>query len=742
MRMDLRGLHPPTSSSSAAARGGVALNARRMSSERPRQGRQFPDGRKYHAKNANNFHAKNASASREIQFVLPRRRLPSSNNRHDEKPVRYFFPGQRERSFENEEERPQQTIHQTEKSKPTKESAETDLQRSQPNSKSCKAEDAQIRNGKALIQSVEEAVKDQVGRRPRTNSTDGELNLPQRGLCDENIVLQTYKWDMDKLLYRDHSALPPPRGFRNLGNTCFMNATLQCLAYMPTLCQSITSLPTSCYDLKTGGKRIQGQRITMFLRSLLRRAHGMEALERGEPWRTVPIAPSSMHKAITGCKLNGHRFRPGRQEDAHELLIHLFDAMQEGELFAAGINPHASGWCDKLPIRRLHETTFVHRIFGGYFRSQLFCHKCGYKSNTYDPFLDLALEVSKKHIDSLAAAFKEFMRKEKLDQNNRWRCSGCKKHVCPTKHLSVFRPPLSLCIHLKRFEYVGGESFNMGWEFGHRHNKGLGMRGNGGSKISKKIDFPAVLSLPLSDGRVCQYLLTGVIIHVGKSATSGHYTAYVKQPGGSKLWYHMDDCHTETVSEKTVLKQRDAYVLFYTRKEVKLEFPSNVSRGGGKGAPPNKIPSSESPDNDPHPSAAAGQSPASDSAAIVQVNKANLGSSGVSAPSKGKLASMKRSLDYAPCERGGARTNNKRRAWRPPDAGRVDSGDDGALLLGSITVGNWDDDGAGTPPKDSLRLSASERMERDARSRKRKMRPEFWDAHIDEVRKPKRKSKD
>ncbi len=188
---------------------------------------------------------------------------------------------------------------------------------------------------KILIQSVEEAVKDKVGRRPRTNSTDGELNLPQRGLCDENAVLRTYQWDMDKLLRRQKA--PPPRGFVNLGNTCFLNATLQCLVYVPTLCQSVAALPASCYEANGGGKPRGGQRITMLLRALLRRVHGIEAREKEGPWKTSPIAPKILHKAVTSCRLQGgHRFRPGRQEDAHELLIHLLDAMHEGELFSAG----------------------------------------------------------------------------------------------------------------------------------------------------------------------------------------------------------------------------------------------------------------------------------------------------------------------------------------------------------------------------------------------------------------------
>jgi hypothetical protein len=43
-----------------------------------------------------------------------------------------------------------------------------------------------------------EGGSDEMGCRPRANSTDGELNLPQGGLCDERKVLQAHKWNLDK----------------------------------------------------------------------------------------------------------------------------------------------------------------------------------------------------------------------------------------------------------------------------------------------------------------------------------------------------------------------------------------------------------------------------------------------------------------------------------------------------------------------------------------------------------------
>ena len=216
-------------------------------------------------------------------------------------------------------------------------------------------------------------------------------------------------------------------------------------------------------------------------------------------------------------------------------------------------------------------------MFGGYLRSQVCCTKCTYKSSTYDPFLDLSLEVSGKKVSSLYDALSEYTRKETLDTQNKWKCSGCKKRVCATKQLTVFRPPLTLCIQLKRFSFGGsggGGGFMHHQGFSHFAGKGMGVM-RGGSKVQKQIEFPATLKLPLSDGRKCEYELSGVVVHIGGSATSGHYTAFVRRVGkqGKQQWLNMDDSFVDPVAEKTVLKNKDAYVLFYCRKEVKLELP-------------------------------------------------------------------------------------------------------------------------------------------------------------------------
>lgn len=56
-----------------------------------------------------------------------------------------------------------------------------------------------------------------------------------------------------------------------------------------------------------------------------------------------------------------------------------------------------------------------------FFRGQVKCSSCGFTSDTYDPFLDLSLEINRA--DSLERALKRFTTVEVLDGDNRYKCS-------------------------------------------------------------------------------------------------------------------------------------------------------------------------------------------------------------------------------------------------------------------------------------------------------------------------------
>ena len=64
-----------------------------------------------------------------------------------------------------------------------------------------------------------------------------------------------------------------------------------------------------------------------------------------------------------------------------------------------------------------------------------------------------------------------------------------------------------------------------------------------------------------NDAENASYRLYGVVVHHGKTLTSGHYVAYTRTEQG---WRHFSDTLHKAVSDDVVLQQQ-AYLLFYER---------------------------------------------------------------------------------------------------------------------------------------------------------------------------------
>lgn len=315
-------------------------------------------------------------------------------------------------------------------------------------------------------------------------------------------------------------------GLANLGNTCFLNSILQCLTYTPPLANYLLS-----------GEHSRRCRLEGFcILCELERHVGCSLL----PGHGRVVQPTGI---VGHLKAIAKHMRVGRQEDSHEFLRYLVEGMQRTTLAQA--ERTAGG-----PIQeaRLKETTLVHQIFGGYLQSQVRCLSCQRHSNTFDPFLDLSLEV--KRADSLGRALEIFAQPERLTRGNRYRCGHCGRLSDAEKSLGVLRAPAVLTIHLKRFNMSPwGEM----------------------SKLNKYVEFPT--SLDISPVLVAEsvsprrYDLYAVLVHEGQTCNSGHYHAFVKASNG--MWYSMNDSSVTQVSLATVLKQR-AYMLFYLQQQHSL----------------------------------------------------------------------------------------------------------------------------------------------------------------------------
>ncbi|GMH30682.1 hypothetical protein Nepgr_032525 [Nepenthes gracilis] len=373
------------------------------------------------------------------------------------------------------------------------------------------------------------------------------------------------------------------RGLNNLGNTCFMNSVLQVLLHTP---------PLRNYFLSDRHNRYYCQRNTRVLRRNGSIACGNEnsrvclACDLDAMFSAVysgDRTPFSPAKFLYSWWQHAANLATYEQQDAHEFFISVLDGIHE-KAGKDGCKPHSQGSGD---------CCIAHRVFSGILRSDVMCMACGFTSTTYDPCVDISLDLEPNHPEKVGAAkyhhacnndvnslnsieacrsstlmgcLDRFTRPERLGSDQKFFCQQCQVRQESLKQMSIRKLPLVSCFHIKRFEHSSVRNMSRKVDRYLQFPFSLDMAPYLSSSILRSRFGNRIFSFDgdeqaAQDELSSEFELFAVITHTGK-LNAGHYVTYLRL---SNQWYKCDDAWITQVNE-SIVRAAQGYMMFYVQK--------------------------------------------------------------------------------------------------------------------------------------------------------------------------------
>ena len=391
----------------------------------------------------------------------------------------------------------------------------------------------------------------QISNQPPLNNM---MNINQP--FNNNIQVQNNNQDANKkprinLDNRDESL-----GLDNVGATCYMNATLQCLAHVKRVTEHILNYRDEGLLKDTSKFRLS-------------EAYSEVVQEIWLPKnKTKKSFPPDRFKKVLG-DMNS-LFAPMAANDAKDLLIYFIEQMHTelnkstetnlNLVMPDNMNPmnHQEVLaCFVQEFMKKYNSVFSHYFYGSNVSITL-CHGCKIQKFSYQCFSFLIfplLEAKKncvaigklnpmfynQYILNIEDCFLYNQKIELFNGNNQMYCNMCQASKDASMWTRISAAPLVLILILNRGK--GNLDFKepfIFWEL---------------------IDLSNYVEFRQPDNK---YFLSGVVSHMGDSGPSGHFIAFCRMSQNSK-WYCYNDSIVSESSFIEINKRGTPYILFYQK---------------------------------------------------------------------------------------------------------------------------------------------------------------------------------
>lgn len=289
-------------------------------------------------------------------------------------------------------------------------------------------------------------------------------------------------------------------GFENLGNTCYMNATLQALLssdIMNTAIVKYINMNPKCFN-KLHPLLIEYCKIIANLSSFKTKMSDLSLSHK-------TYKPQEFKETLD--KENDY-FSGFSQHDSNELMMYLLNEFAD-------------------PKRDKNMSIIINKLCFGRYKQYINCLQCDEINENYFKFFDVLLPIplNIKNTIDLEDCFKKFC---EIDEIKDWDCPKCKKKVCAKKRMIIDQVPKIVIMTLNRF-------------------KGM-----------TKINIP-VRVYPKIELDGINLKLIAMINHYG-NINGGHYIAHISRYDN---WFRADDSRITPIRLDTILYDESIYSVIY-----------------------------------------------------------------------------------------------------------------------------------------------------------------------------------